>query len=395
MRLRSRERWTARGFALVLLALLGGCRWIPARHPSPALDPRQVSRDRARADQDAPNVPTASNPTDGVPLPPLPLRPISSDEALASAPPTPQLDAALARAQHLQEILLSDLDESRPAVIEAPPSHLETDAASSVEDRVAVSEPPIAPARVEVPEAAPTQLAGPSVEEPTLAAVAPSVAWSEGLAKLIKLAQEQARAAKDSQEVWSIRERMLALLTDEDSKESLWQTVLSSLAEADASAVSESTDMTPSTSTESPVPPSAFAVTDLKLCRKVLGFGNIEPTDPEACRAGQSLILYWEVEGLQVETDEGWFRTRLSSTAEILPETGETPIWSRSLGTAEDRCLRRRRDYFVNSRLTIPATLAPGTYRLRLIQQDLVARVTTSRDLAFTILPEPRTASQD
>ena len=60
-------------------------------------------------------------------------------------------------------------------------------------------------------------------------------------------------------------------------------------------------------------------------------------------------------------------------------------VWDQSLGEAEDRCRSRRRDYYVNYRITIPTTVAPGDYRIRLTQTDLVAGQTASAELPVTI----------
>ena len=35
-------------------------------------------------------------------------------------------------------------------------------------------------------------------------------------------------------------------------------------------------------------------------------------------------------------------------------------VWDQSLGEAEDRCRSRRRDYYVNYRITIPTAVAPA-----------------------------------
>ena len=62
-------------------------------------------------------------------------------------------------------------------------------------------------------------------------------------------------------------------------------------------------------------------------------------------------------------------------------------VWEQAPGTAEDVCPRRRRDYYVNYRITLPESLAPGSYQLRLIQDDLVANHTASRAVPFVIQP--------
>ena len=122
------------------------------------------------------------------------------------------------------------------------------------------------------------------------------------------------------------------------------------------------------------------------MCRKVEGFGNFEPLPTEPLKAGRTVGLYWEVEGLEPECDGTWYRTRLASTLEVL-DTHGTRVWSTRLGEAEDACRRHRRDYFVNTRLTLPDSLPPGTYTLRLKLSDRIAGTHTTADLPFTIAP--------
>ena len=66
---------------------------------------------------------------------------------------------------------------------------------------------------------------------------------------------------------------------------------------------------------------------------------------------------------------------------------GDRVLWSQSLGTAEDVCRRRRRDYYVNYRLTLPdaATLPPGTYRLQIQQRDAYAGAEATGEITLTI----------
>ena len=78
---------------------------------------------------------------------------------------------------------------------------------------------------------------------------------------------------------------------------------------------------------------------------------------------------------------------RLIFTVAVLSSTGAEPIWRQSLGSADDLCRRRRRDYYINYRLTLPTHLTPGPYLLRLTQTDEVAGHSTSRTLPFTIQP--------
>ena len=128
-----------------------------------------------------------------------------------------------------------------------------------------------------------------------------------------------------------------------------------------------------------------LSIGDLRFCRKVLGFGSFEPLATDRVKAGQLLLIYCELIGIQYEERGDHFVSRISSRVEIKPAAGGPVLWSRELGDAQDVCRRRRRDYYVNYRVEVPKTLAPGAYRLRLLQTDLVAGSATAGEIPFEI----------
>jgi hypothetical protein len=142
---------------------------------------------------------------------------------------------------------------------------------------------------------------------------------------------------------------------------------------------------TPEPPKETETPP-ALSIAELHLCREIRGFGKFQAVEHQGLKAGQPIFVYCELPELQYQEAAGGFVTRLSSKLEIVGE-GDAVAWSQSLGEAEDHCQSRRRDNFANSRITIPAQLAPGGYRLRLSQTDLVAGRTATAELPFTIVP--------
>ncbi|MHC5540478.1 hypothetical protein ACYOEI_19830, partial [Singulisphaera rosea] len=127
-------------------------------------------------------------------------------------------------------------------------------------------------------------------------------------------------------------------------------------------------------------------ITELQLCRKVSGFGNFEPVDTNAFKAGQSLIVYSELSGIRYTQSGEAFRSNLSSRIELVPSQGGAPVWTPPLDPAEDYCRHRRRDYFINYRLTLPDNIPAGVYDLKLIQKDEIAGHSTSSSLPVTII---------
>jgi hypothetical protein len=133
--------------------------------------------------------------------------------------------------------------------------------------------------------------------------------------------------------------------------------------------------------------PAPLEITDLRLCRKVLNFGLFEPMDPTAIKAGQRLLVYCELTGLSYEPRGQIFISRLASHLELRSGHDEAIVWEQSPAVGEDTCRRPRRDYYVNYRIELPSTLEPGPYRLRLIQTDLIADRTTSKEVPIAIAP--------
>jgi hypothetical protein len=128
-----------------------------------------------------------------------------------------------------------------------------------------------------------------------------------------------------------------------------------------------------------------LGATELRLCRKVYGFGSFEPLPASALKAGQPILIYCELTGLRYQARETGYVSRLSSQVELVSVKDGTKVWEQSLGEAEDQCRSRRRDNYVNYRITLPPTITAGDYRLRLTQTDLVANQSASSELSLTV----------
>jgi len=128
-----------------------------------------------------------------------------------------------------------------------------------------------------------------------------------------------------------------------------------------------------------------LCVSELRLCRKVSGFGSFEPLPASGLRAGQPFLIYCELAGLRYQARDTSYVSRLSSRVELISARDGTKVWEQSLGEAEDQCRSRRRDNYVNYRITLPQILPAGDYRLRLTQTDLVANHSASSELPLTV----------
>ncbi len=308
-------RWVAASLMVAALAASSGCRWLPSRNlDQPVRVASTNTTEAGRAD-----------------LPPLPeMRPIDDEEALRTPEPTPLLDAAAERDAAIQKAL----------VIAAPPS-----------EREEVETIPASPPADLAPEPSPQPVEAPKRDR----LIEPATFAPPNHAK-----PEPVEAPPP-----------------EDVDDTLWDYVLSALA--------ESVEPEPAPEPLPPVqvvppppqvlPPQAVAslvIADLRICRRVLGFGRTEPLATSHVTPTQAILVYCEVEGLRDEEVNGDFRSRMASSVAIVAEGATEPAWRGDLGIAEDHCNRHRRDYFVSYRLTIPADLAPGHYEVQITQKDLL-----------------------
>lgn len=320
------------GRALVALGWLTvvGCHRLPFHRVDPSLDPRAVTAGQ----RPSPARLTLADETAGVPLPALPLRPVSDREALGAAESTPLLDAALARAQAEQDSLLAESSRPTQAVEEPPPPATDP----------GPHETPIRPRLEPVPESAspavvetPSELPPPRPEtEPRPDSVPP----------------EEVVPEPGNQ------------TSDQDAEPAL----------------SSGADTQP-----------AFTIGEIHLCRRVLGFGKFESIEGPL-RAGQVAVLYCELIGLVQEPYAEGYRSQVEATVELRAVETDQVLWRRNLGMAEDRCRRPRQDYYVNYRLSLPTqeSLPAGRYRLVLTQRDRLGEREARGELELSLSPGNR-----
>ena len=351
--------------ALAILPLAGGCRLLPFQGVRRDLDPRRLDR------PDAPGTRVAAS--DEVPLPPLPLQPMSDRELLAH---TPLLDEGVRKADEARSAIAAELAEAPripeivagPAPADAPPAELP------------IADTPRPKHDGEVARAA--AIAVDSVHSPTPKPPTPDERWHDALDRARKEAADRAQAGDSS---WETRKRLLDWMADDPAgtahvPSSLWTTVLSALAAGRADDADELRTAAEALEAEAP-----FISTGLHFCTKVRGFGDFDPIAAAEFHGGETVKVYGELLGLRYEPADDRFRSRVETTAEIVPAAGGDAVWSRPLDAAEDVCRRRRRDYFVNYRIVLPNSLARGEYALRLVQKDAISGRTTSGSLPFRI----------
>ena len=430
-----------RALALVLpLVAIAGCDWIPARRRiSPSLYPVPVRPDGGyiRTDRVAgrpPDVPDLriatedARPTEVAVAPAakptaLPaLFPITSEEALTAAPPTPILDAALARAKEVRAAVLGpdlDLDATSTGDVGIEPTVgpidfdpvPATEAIAEDATPIEVPSPPeeaeastatITPSPEDVEEAADAPEGGNTGPDPATpeAVDPPEVAFKDDateqggglrdeLERIFGEAEARAGLGGDATAIDDARSRALDWLDRAEAsgavdEATLWETVMAMLAEpatVDLQAPPEPSGV----GTVGMAPAAVLRIADARFCREIQGYGRVVELDAEHCRAGGDVILYCELEGVRYLASGDGYASRVATTLEIVPEAGGAAAW-RELRLADDHCPRPRRDYFVSYWITIPETLPPGRYRLAILQRDEHSGAEANAAIPFAIV---------
>jgi hypothetical protein len=305
------------------------------------------------------------------PLPPALERPAPGPAA------TPLLDEALARAEARKGDLIEVLAQEDSL---KPPLTLAL--------ATPIPKPAPAPPKVEPPPAKPPEPPPKTPEE----------TWREGIQTLRAVAKEHLqgpRSSPPSGPNWAVRDRLLAWLAEPDIDPDARTAADAERGRAVLKGLAVLIDPTSPSAGRGPEIREAVAalesaapleIADLKPCRMVHGFGNVEPLEPAARKPGQSVVLYSEINGLAYEPAGSSFRSRVEGTVELFGDGSDKPAWSHPLPMVEDTCRKRRRDYFIGHKFTLPDDLPPGNYRLRLTQKDLVAGQVATRETAIAVV---------
>jgi len=132
------------------------------------------------------------------------------------------------------------------------------------------------------------------------------------------------------------------------------------------------------------------------LCQRVVSFGVYEVIDPKSLVAGRDVpvIVYTEVDRLRsTKQEDGQYQTELATRLEVMSADGTSKL-VREEPVIVDRCLRRRRDFFVAQRLVLPASLTPGEYVLKVFVEDRLSNRAHETALPFTMLESSSVAAR-
>lgn len=132
-----------------------------------------------------------------------------------------------------------------------------------------------------------------------------------------------------------------------------------------------------------------LAVGSIALCTAVRAYGNYDPIEPLKFRSGvaNTAVFYCEVEGFQSLLDEqGRWTTKLSIELRLFTATDAgLQVWDAKSDAVTDVSRKRRRDFFINKKIVLPATLNPGRYILKATVKDLQQKRVAEQHVEITL----------
>jgi hypothetical protein len=310
----------------------------------------------------------------------------------AKPAPTPLLDAALERALAVEQLERREIESG------ATSERASRTGSGSQPTQQTLTTGPLA--AVQPLQARPAPGPGPKegkagsapIEQASALSADEVVSWKESVNKLRKLAVRSATESitDDVAALWRVRAEVMDWMSADISSsanEALLKKAILTITEAMKTKAQDTSQQSSDLrlavlELEDRVP---LGLSNLRVCRNVLGFGSFEPLETSGLKPGQPIILYCELTGLHYRTKGSSFVSRLSSRVELVDVRDNSKAWELPLGDAEDECRSRRRDNYVNFRINLPSTLRPGDYQLRLTQTDLVASETASIAAPVTI----------
>ncbi len=125
-------------------------------------------------------------------------------------------------------------------------------------------------------------------------------------------------------------------------------------------------------------------VRNFVACREVYGYGAYEPTPDSRYAPGDQVILYAELDNYRSDATSEGYRTTFDSSYRLVNQAGEE-VATGDFPVVDDLCLTLRRDFHIQYAVTLPATAAPGDYRLELSVTDRLGQKIGHDQLAITV----------
>ena len=129
---------------------------------------------------------------------------------------------------------------------------------------------------------------------------------------------------------------------------------------------------------------SALDVHHLAFCTSVDGYGLYTEFPKSQFKPNQEVLLYFEVDNFVAEKLSNGFETSLVGNYQILDGSGRR-IADNTFPTDTAVCQNYRRDFFMRYHIYMPKSIAPGSYTLQLMIEDLKGNKFGQGSIPFSI----------
>ena len=135
-----------------------------------------------------------------------------------------------------------------------------------------------------------------------------------------------------------------------------------------------------------PPRPTGPAINNACFATRVRGWGNVERFPRTAFRPGQEVIVYFELDRLEIRSSPNGHTTGIDTAFRLLDGGGQR-IGQWTFEPIVETCPSPRRDYFARYFLRIPEDAKPGQHRLEWLVTDTVAGATRQAHLDLDVMP--------
>lgn len=126
---------------------------------------------------------------------------------------------------------------------------------------------------------------------------------------------------------------------------------------------------------------SGLRIPNFVICTRVEGFGNYTPMEPAQFRAGVGgeFVAYCEIADFDSQqTPEGAWKSEFSLEVDVLDRIGQQ-VHTFKADKVTDVCRSRRQDCFIAPLVTLPASLGPGDYVVKVTVVDEIGEKVAQR----------------
>ena len=142
----------------------------------------------------------------------------------------------------------------------------------------------------------------------------------------------------------------------------------------------------------------ALVIRQVKLCRRVDGYGVYEPFAGTkfVAKRDRRMVVYLELDNFKtVSTADEGYEVRLTQEIALYNDADGLEVWRLKQETIRDVSRNRRRDFYTVKMIQMPQWLGVGSYRLKVRMTDLNAGTQAESALALQFVADETLATSN